>query len=313
MSNRYVWKLYSLEKYFAYIDREVTEFPIISWAAPAGRSFVIDKSDITFNLTGYVKDVKAEYDGDPAVKVEVSAPYVMPDNTWMLHSKSKRPGDMWALAKNTGSEKGRYKVIITDSSKQEGESNGQIIEVLGIKEVEPTKDKFLGYIASPSKNSYPDNGIYSGNWYEYLGQDTIDPSAVTYSEDDLSPGEPVTITVTPVTPTYGGTVYYLYQYSIDGGSTWATIGSKTTDTSVTMTIPEGATQFQARVTASDRWAFTSTTPVKGPNLGVSQLKAYAAVSGVSRAGVKMYATVDGKIREIQKGYATVGGKIRKLF
>lgn len=150
-------------------------------------------------------------------------------------------------------------------------------------------------------------------WRALKGSDSIDPSAVTYSKQDLYPGEPVTISVTPVTPTYGGTVSYLYQYSIDGGSTWKNIGSKTTNTSVSITIPEGALQFQSRVTASDGWGFTSTTPVLGPSLGVSQLKAYAAVSGTSRAGVKMYATVGGKVKEIQKGYAIIGRKVHKIF
>lgn len=150
-------------------------------------------------------------------------------------------------------------------------------------------------------------------WRAYRGSDTIDPTAVTYSTNDLYPNEPVTITVTPVTPTYGGTVYYRYQYSINGGSTWTNLGSRTTDTSKTMTIPEGATQFRARVTASDGWGFTSTTPVLGANLGVSQLKAFATINALHRSGVKMYATVDGKIREITKGYATVDGVIHKMF
>lgn len=165
--------------------------------------------------------------------------------------------------------------------------------------------------AALETGAFIDAGVF--RWRAYKGSDTIDPSAVTYSKQDLYPGEPVTISVTPVTPTYGGTVSYLYQYSIDGGSTWKNIGSKTTNTSVSITIPEGALQFQSRVTASDGWGFTSTTPVLGPSLGVSQLKAYAAVSGTSRAGVKMYATVGGKVKEIQKGYAIIGRKVHKIF
>lgn len=150
-------------------------------------------------------------------------------------------------------------------------------------------------------------------WRVYRGSDNIDPVSVTYSKTDLQQNEPVEVRVTPRAPTYGGTVYYQYAYSIDGGRTWKNIGSRTTEISVTITVPEGAAQFQARVTASDSWGFTSTTPVLGQNLEVSQLKAYAAVSGINRAGVKMYVTVGGKIREVQKGYAMVGGKVRKLF
>lgn len=167
-----------------------------------------------------------------------------------------------------------------------------------------------------TSSSLTEGAFMQGNdyrWRTFRGADTIDPTAVTYSTNDLYPNEPVTITVTPVTPTYGGTIYYQYQYSTNGGSTWTNLGSRTTDTSKTMTIPEGATQFRARVTASDGWGFTSTTPVLGANLGVSQLKAFATINALHRSGVKMYATVDGKIREITKGYATVDGVIRKMF
>lgn len=164
---------------------------------------------------------------------------------------------------------------------------------------------------SKTEGAFTESGQY--RWRAYRGSDTIDPTAVTYSTNDLYPNESVTITVTPVTPTYGGIIYYQYQYSTNGGSTWTNLGSRTTDTSKTMTIPEGATQFRARVTASDGWGFTSTTPVLGANLGVSQLKAFATINALHRSGVKMYATVDGKIREITKGYATVDGVIHKMF
>ncbi len=181
------------------------------------------------------------------------------------------------------------------------------------KSSEIKRGDFVSNISSQKPNEYPNSGIKGSNFYEYKGSDTIDPSAVTYSKQDLYPGELVTITADPVTPTYGGIISYQYQYSLDGGSTWTNIGSKTTSTSKTMNIPEGAEQFQARVQASDGWGFTSTTYVYGPNLPVSQIKAYAAVGGKLVAGAKMYATVGEKIRQVQKGYVTVGGKIRKLF
>ena len=172
----------------------------------------------------------------------------------------------------------------------------------------------LGTESSKSRlteGAFSQSGIWK--WRIYKGSDTIDPTAVTYSKTDLYPGEPVIISVAPITPTYGGIISYLYQYSTNGGSTWTNIGSKTTETTASVTIPEGAKQFQSRVTASDGWGFTSTTPVFGPNLEVSQLKAYASVNGVNRTGTKLFATMDGKIREIQKGYAMIGGKVRKLF
>lgn len=113
----------------------------------------------------------------------------------------------------------------------------------------------------------------------YKGSDTIDPTTVTYSKAELYPGDAVEIRVSARTPTYGGTVYYQYQYTLDG-KTWTNLGSKTTSTTATVTIPEGVERFQARVLASDGWGFTSTTYVTGPSLGVSQMKAYGTVAGV---------------------------------
>lgn len=176
-----------------------------------------------------------------------------------------------------------------------------------------SKGSYVSLASNASRSAFSDNGISAENWYVYKGSDIIDPILVSYSKSEPEAGDPITIAATPRTPTYGGTISYQYQYSIDGGKTWTNIGNKTTATSKTVTIPEGAEQFQARVLASDGWGFTSTTYVYGPSLPVSQIKAYATVGGKLAAGAKMYATMGGKIRQIQKGYATVGGKIRKLF
>lgn len=213
------------------------------------------------------------------------------------------------------SNKANIIIWLSDSSDKQEEPDNASKKSFYISGGELKKGSTL--LRTETSNSGLTEGPFmQGNdyrWRAYRGSDTIDPTAVTYSTNDLYPNEPVTITVTPVTPTYGGTIYYQYQYSTNGGSTWTNLGSRTTDTSKTMTIPEGATQFRARVTASDGWGFTSTTPVLGANLGVSQLKAFATLDALYRSGVKMYATVDGKIREITKGYATVNGVIRKMF
>lgn len=176
-----------------------------------------------------------------------------------------------------------------------------------------SKGDYISTVSNGSRSAYSDNGITSVNWYVYKGSDNIDPISVIYSKPDLEAGEPVTITVSPRTPTYGGTIYYQYQYSTDGGNTWTSLGSKTTATSKSITIPEEVEQFQARVLASDSWGFTSTTYVNGPNVPVSQIKAYATIDGKNRAGNKIYVTVDSKIRVVAKGYVTVNGIIRKLF
>lgn len=183
------------------------------------------------------------------------------------------------------------------------------------KSLSQEKGDYIDLVTRSAANSYPNDGIKLLNWYVYKGSDSIDPSSVSYSKDDLYQGEAVDIIVTPGNIIYGVPPYaeYQFSYSVDGGSTWVNAGSKVAATRKTMTVPNGAAQLQARVIASDFWGFTSTTYVYGPNLPVSQIKSYATVGSKLRAGAKIYAAVGGKIRQIQKGYATVGGKIRKMF
>ncbi len=153
----------------------------------------------------------------------------------------------------------------------------------------------------------------SFRWRSLKGSDTIDPAAVTYSVADIYSEEQFSVNAVPVTPKYGGTVYYLFQYSTDGGSTWTSIGSKTTATSVSVTLPEGVERFQARVLASDGWGFASTTYVYGPAKEVSQLKAYVGIGAKAVALKKGYVGIGGKAKELVKGYVGVGGVARKLF
>lgn len=280
-----------------------------------------------------------------------------------------------------------------------------------VNKVTGSKGDYIEPVSSPLRSDYPDDRQQYSYWYVYKGSDNIDPSSVKYSPGNPQAGNSVTISVTPRSPTYGGTIQYQFSYSIDGGKSWTNIGNKTTSTNVSVTIPADAKEFQAGVIASDTWGFTSMSRVTGwtSNLNsaptppsyvtipdeiysgdsvsiywgastdpdgnlsgyevqraydggsnwatvtsnttetsfsdavqegltsvryrvrakdsqgltsswtesnsalIGQLKAFASVSGVSRAGVKMYAVVDGKIREVQKGYAMVGGKVRKLF
>lgn len=171
----------------------------------------------------------------------------------------------------------------------------------------------IGTVSNVSRSRYSDNGISGDYWYLYKGSDNIEPSAVCYSKSELVPGESITVSVTPRTPTYGGTIYYQYQYSIDSGTPWTNIGTKTTSTSVSVTVPEEATQFKARVLASDDMGFTSATYVTGTTLSISSMKAYVGVGGKARAVSKIYVGVNGKAREVVKGYIGVNGKARKFL
>lgn len=123
-----------------------------------------------------------------------------------------------------------------------------------------------GYASASSRSAYSDDGATNGYWYVYSGADSIDPTSVTYSKNDIHPGDSVTITINPATVKYGGTIYYQYQYSTNGGTTWFNLGSKTTETSKTTTVSVQANQFRVRVQASDDWGFTSSTYVYSQNV-----------------------------------------------
>lgn len=194
-----------------------------------------------------------------------------------------------------------------------GGSYGANIVVRESKKVSSGSTEVLRNVSADSRSAYKDGVDAQGYTYTFLGSDSIDPYSVTYSKTELQSGEGISISASARNPVYGGTVYYQFEYSVDGGNTWTSIGSETKKLSVTMTIPAGAKQFQARVTASDTWGFTSTTPVYGTNLGVSALKAYVSPAGKARAATKIKVSPAGKAREVVKGYIGVNGKARKFM
>lgn len=175
-----------------------------------------------------------------------------------------------------------------------------------------SKGVLTAKISAREADYYPE-GKSGFDYYEYLGSDTIDPSSLSYSKTELQGGEPVTITVTPVAPTYGGTVSYQYAYSTNGGASWTNAGSKTTETTKTITVPSGVSQFQARVQASDDMGFTSADYVLGQAMSVISMQAYVGVGNKARRIDKIYIGVNGKAREVVAGYVGVNGKARKFL
>lgn len=117
-------------------------------------------------------------------------------------------------------------------------------------------------------------------WYVYLGSDSIDPTAVGYSTTSPKGGNSITIKVTARSNTYGGTVTYQYEVSLDGGSTWELLKT-TTATSASYTIPKGTTQFRARVQARDNMGFTSADWVYGAQLTVVNNSAPGAPGSIT--------------------------------
>lgn len=170
-----------------------------------------------------------------------------------------------------------------------------------------------GSNSSSSSSAYPANGVSGSYWYSYRGSDNIDPTALSYSTTAPKGGETITVTVTPRSNTYGGTVYYQYSYSTDGGATWTNSGSKTTSPTKSFSIAKGSTQFRARVVASDNYGFTSTTYITGSNLVVVGKYIYLGVNSKARQIKNLYIGINGKARKIIKGYIGVGGIAKRIL
>ena len=137
-----------------------------------------------------------------------------------------------------------------------------------------------GTVSNSASSTYPQDGIRGNYWYTYQGQDVIDATAVGYSNQAPMGGQPITINVTPRTPTYGGTIRYTYQVQISGGA-WTTISSNNTATSLQYTIPAGTTSFAARVRASDTWGFSSSDYTTGATLSVTNNLPPSAPDGIT--------------------------------
>ena len=199
------------------------------------------------------------------------------------------------------------------------ESDGSVVITEGIvnfyqknSEDATISKTYLGNKSSQSREAYPDDGMYSYDYYVYEGSDNIDPISISYSKEELESGESVKVSVSPRSNTYGGTIYYQYSYSSNGGESWVNIG-ETTETVKTITVPDGIEQFQIRVRASDNMGFTSDDYVAGANLPVFQLNGYVGINGKARKVDKLYVGVNGKARQVVKGYIGVNGKARKFL
>lgn len=147
-------------------------------------------------------------------------------------------------------------------------SYGSVITNRNSSRIEVGKGSLTGTASNGNSSAYPQNGGSGSSWYVYQGSDSIDATAVGYSNQSPMGGQPITINVTPATPTYGGTIQYTYQVQLSGGS-WTTIATKTTATSQQYTIPAGTTSFAARVVANDTWGFSSSTYTTGSTLTVT--------------------------------------------
>ena len=148
------------------------------------------------------------------------------------------------------------------------------------EEISATAGTANGTVSNSGASTYPQDGISGNYWYTYQGQDVVDATAVGYSNQAPMGGQPITINVTPTTPTYGGTIRYTYQVQLDNGE-WTTIETNVTETSQEYTIPAGTNSFAARVLASDTWGFSSSDYTTGATLTVTNNLPPSAPDGIT--------------------------------
>lgn len=158
---------------------------------------------------------------------------------------------------------------------------------------------------SSNTNSSP------GDDYTYLGSDSIDPISIYYPTSGVNPGDNITVSVTPASNIYGGTIIYLYQYSLNGGG-WLD-AQTTTATSIQFDIPNTATSIQFRARAQDDMGFTSTDYVTGPIVNLGALNVWVGVSGKAHRATGMWVGVNGTSRKVKAAWIGVNGIARRVM
>lgn len=155
----------------------------------------------------------------------------------------------------------------------------------------------------------------SSYYYSKLGSDNIDAVSISSNLSTVTVGDTITLTVAPSTTNiYGGTISYLYQYSIDGGTTWLNL-TTTTNTRTTMTIPTNTSAYilKTRVRASDNYGFTSSTYTLSKDIPVTvtqTLSLYCKVNGAYKSLSKLFIK-DSAMKEITNGYIKINGSWKK--
>lgn len=171
------------------------------------------------------------------------------------------------------------------------------------------------YLSGNSSNAYKAGLDSSGAYYlVYLGSDSIDPKSIRYLNTEPQNGI-ITVEVAPATNILGGTdVYYQYQYSTDGGTTWIDAGSKTSSTQKDIEVPSVAENLMVRVQASDEIGFASTTYVTTSNIKVQNMRLWVGVENKARKSNRAWVGIDGKAHRVVRAWVgDENGKARRWF
>lgn len=300
MSTRYVWGRYSVANTLGYDPKSFAAGrPLASGLRSTGnyvatgnaQSCTLSGTQVTFpNTTHQVTDSRLEItSGDYFAYIGRSPANLTVPIDDVYYAGSSRRTDLFLLGSNN------------DFTMYANNSYSAQISV--------ARGTLQGYNSSSNSGAYPQDGVSGDYWYEYQGSDNIDAASVGYSTLEPRGGETITINVTPSSgKVYSGTVSYLYQVQLDGGS-WTTIAT-TTATSQNYTIPKGTQTFAARVRAQDDIGFTSSTYTTGATVTVKNSNAFVGVGGVVR-NVEPRVCVNGVIYTNVTSYVCVDGVIRQ--
>ena len=298
MSNRYVWKRFNLGESRTNVvsdgDNRNPRFYLTEEADLANESSLLVTYGTSYSRNGAVFRVS------PATNVTINN-----RNDWTIYSETiddpdaQIPFDMYFYINGRNSRVYHFAgAVTTDSAAyvdaqlmlEPDRSDEKLDFFNGGANSQSTysahemrrivKGTANGTVSNSASSTYPQDGISGNYWYTYQGQDVIDATAVGYSNQAPMGGQPITINVTPRTPTYGGTIRYTYQVQLSGGA-WTTISSNNTATSLQYTIPAGTTTFAARVLASDTWGFSSSDYTTGATLTVTNNLPPSAPDGIT--------------------------------
>lgn len=313
MSTRYVWDVYDVLSSAVEVSREtVTQARASLTTSFFGFSNSYTMKDGVFSLTNPIEYKNLELNDPKAIEGYRYAAVCNSSGKYEMPLYDRVSSDIyWSLERmHYGISTGPIYDFLNTST------NGSFLAITLKEELGPGNKK--GSISSNSSTAYPNDGkgtttATNGNWYKLKGSDSIDPVSVTLSKETPEQGKPVTAIVTPRSNTLGGTVYYLYQYSTDGGVTWSTAASNITATELEINVPEKSEQFMVRVRASDNIGFTSADYVLSNNSTVQTVRAWIGVDGQARKVKNIWVGVDGKAKKVINGWVGADGNAKRFF
>lgn len=172
------------------------------------------------------------------------------------------------------------------------------------------------YVYSTSSSAYPNGGV-SGAYY-YDNRTTVTsptaPSGLTYPNPITTPSVTVSWSAATSNTTYPVNQYEV-SYSTNNGSSWTMAGT-TASTSMSVSIPAGATSIQFRVRARDsnnQWGSyvtgTASTVIIAPTLTVPQMVmqgqqasiSWTAVEGADSYTVQRKSSADADWTQVYSG------------